>query len=297
MKDGYALGWKWRLANGLCPRDKRAENVLHLAQFWYAHGRRPEDRASFNDALFHIKTSPLIDTPLRRFVSDKEHVKVFVAGTVGDEYNVPTVAVLRDRNEVFGYDYAAGTIAKPTHSSGRAVVIDRDGEVDRERVAGWLEDDYYAITRTRNYKNLERKVIVEPLVFGTRGPLDYKFHCFRGRVQLIHVDFDREIGHKRAFFTRDFERLPFSVGYPIAPNPLERPENLDEMIEVAEALAAPFSFIRVDLYSNGDQIRVGEITNVHGNAHEKFIPSESEAEYGPAFFDHARGPLSELLRS
>jgi hypothetical protein len=48
------------------------------------------------------------------------------------------------------------------------------------------------------------------------------------------------------------------------------------MIQVAERLAKYFQFIRIDLYSDGNQCLVGEITNCHGNANRVFYPAEGE---------------------
>ena len=50
------------------------------------------------------------------------------------------------------------------------------------------------------------------------------------------------------------------------------------MILAAEKLAEDFDYIRVDMYSNGESFLVGELTNVHGNAHEKIIKGDVDLE-------------------
>ena len=60
------------------------------------------------------------------------------------------------------------------------------------------------------------------------------------------------------------------------------------MIFVAEQLSKNFDFIRIDLYSNGHDIKVGEITNCHGNAHEKIIGSNKPYEYEKLFFKESK---------
>ncbi len=42
--------------------------------------------------------------------------------------------------------------------------------------------------------------------------------------------------------------------------PYHLPSNIDEMITLAESLAAGFEFIRVDLYQQGHNIYFGELT-------------------------------------
>jgi hypothetical protein len=230
---------------------------------------------------------------VRRFISDKEHVKLFVRALVGDEYNVPTLDVIRSPTRLENLKLPQGTIIKPTHASGLALMGGDDLSVATLR--RWLTLDYYRATRERNYRGLQKKLIIEPLVFGERSPLDFKFHCVDGVVRYVHVDFDRATHHTRAFFNRDFERLPFSVGYPISRRPLDRPANFDTMVAVAEHLARSFSLIRVDMYSDGRATFVGEITNVHGNAHERFFPHSAEQTFGRGFTPE--GPFSSTLVS
>ena len=56
----------------------------------------------------------------------------------------------------------------------------------------------------------------------------------------------------------------------------ERPENLPEMIEIAEMLSEPFDFIRVDLISGEDTLYVGELTHCHTSATQYFSSKEDE---------------------
>jgi hypothetical protein len=48
------------------------------------------------------------------------------------------------------------------------------------------------------------------------------------------------------------------------------------MLAVARALSAPFSFVRVDLYSDDRRVLVGEITNCSANAGGVFLPPSAE---------------------
>ena len=66
---------------------------------------------------FRVKTSDEIEDPLRRFVSDKELVKEYVRETIGEQYNVPTLAVLHTPAEVDAYEFPANCCIKPTHAS------------------------------------------------------------------------------------------------------------------------------------------------------------------------------------
>ena len=49
---------------------------------------------------------------------------------------------------------------------------------------------------------------------------------------------------------------------------IRKPNNLIEMINIAEKIS--ILTIRIDMYTNNKEIFVGEITNIHGGATEKF---------------------------
>jgi hypothetical protein len=66
---------------------------------------------------------------------------------------------------------------------------------------------------------------------------------------------------------------------------IEKPDNLGEMLSVAESLSKCFGFIRVDLYSDGSQCLVGEVTNCHEGAAGRFIPAISEMEASKIIFN------------
>jgi hypothetical protein len=151
-----------------------------------------------------------------------------------------------------------------------------NGPIDFEEIQRWFNSSFYRVNREANYKNLKPKVIVEPLIFDSDNLSDYKIFCFKGKPKLIQVDVDRLLNHTRKIFDLDWNEMPFSLGYPLSKRQIEKPENLVKMLEVAGSLACHFNFVRVDLYSNGEECYVGEITNCHGNAGENFMPEAGE---------------------
>ena len=63
----------------------------------------------------------------------------------------------------------------------------------------------------------------------------------------------------------------------------ERPVALAQMLDVAAKLAAPFRFIRVDMYAMGDEIKVGELTNCPDGGIGKVAPLSAERFLGELF--------------
>ena len=267
------------------PYNRMADNLFHRVLFYRKHHRLPSREMLWNDMWFRVKTSGEIEQPLRCFVSDKELVKQYVRETIGDEHNVPTLAVLRTPAEVDAYEFPANCCVKPTHASAQVILrVDGAPAVDRERVKSWLALNYYKMGRERNYMALEPKVIVEPLIFGSAAVEDFKIFCWNGEPKLVQQDFDRYTNHTRKFFDVDWNEQDFSTVYPRLDRPTPKPESLAKMLEVARKLSAPFSLVRIDLYTDNERVLVGEITNCSANAGELFLPRSAERKASKMVF-------------
>ena len=266
----------YHILNAIVPHNKVGDKFFLLILFIIRLRRLPTKKYIFNDFFFQIKTSKTILEPLRVFISDKEFVKIYIKALVGDKYNVPTIAVLKTENQVDIFNYPLNCCIKPTHSTGK-VIFRKNGEyLDTKKIKKWFSINSYNIGRALNYKELTPKVIIEPIIFNNSEIEDYKFFCFNGEPKFIQVDIDRNKKHTRKFYDCKWKELNFSILYPKSNKILIKPINLDEMIEVARNLSKNFSLIRIDMYNNGTHLYVGEITNIHGNSNEHFIPKEGE---------------------
>jgi len=86
------------------------------------------------------------------------------------------------------------------------------------------------------------------------------------------------------FFDMGFNHLPFTSGASLHADPLPaKPKNYEKMIELAEKLAAPFPFVRVDFYEINEKIYVGEMTFYPGGGLLPVRPMEWEYKYGDMF--------------
>ena len=252
------------------------DNLISFVNFLRIHRRLPARKPIFSDVLYRIKTTDEIINPLRVFVSDKEFVKLFVKAVLGDNFNVPTTKILHTIEEVKKFQFPSDCCIKPTHLSGKAILRRKNSPINYDEIESWLNWNYYHTTRETNYKNLKHKIIVEPLVFDNDNLHDYKIFCNDGEPKLIQVDFDRYIDHTRKFYDTKWNEMPFSLLYPLSSRQLEKPKNLDKMLEAARSLSRYFNFVRVDLYSNGEECVVGEITNCPENARGVFVPKSAE---------------------
>ncbi len=137
------------------------------------------------------------------------------------------------------------------------------------------------------YGGLETGIVVEELLVNRKNPKaginDYKIFCYNGHAKYIIVDVDRYIGHKRNFYDREWNNLHVTSDCPAADREIERPENLDEMLAVAEKLSEDFPYVRVDLYNVDGKVYFGELTFYPWSGYVQYTPDEADFWFGNDF--------------
>ena len=278
-----------RMLRIILPCNAWGDFVVAWVSYILRLGRFPQrcDPKRMNDHLFRMKVDGSLLDPLRQFVTDKEYVKHYIAAIVGRQHVLETFEVLRSAAEVdqFLLDRFP-CVVKPTHLSGPILFCpDSHKPLDRGLLKGWLKLNRYKMVREANYQYLEPKIIIEEFFSedGQTPPEDYKVFCFNGVPKLIQVDAGRFVQHTRNLYDTSWNRLPVSLLYPLRVEDDPKPTQLNLMLDIAARLSEPFSFIRVDMYTNGTEVRVGELTNCPGGAHDRVQPAAAEFVLGRLF--------------
>lgn len=242
---------------------------------------------SFNEKLQWLK---LYDRKLEytRMV-DKYSVRGYIAEKIGEEHLIPLLGVWDDPSKIDFEKLPNQFVLKCNHNSGLGMCICKDKkELNVKKVKKGLKkglkQNYYLMGREWPYKNVARKIICEQYMIDqkVKGLNDYKFYCFDGRVKAIGIYQDRNTEKPTTvdYFDRDYKWQDFSWGYPHAKHVPNRPEQLDNMIEIAETLSQGFKEIRVDLYLCNGKVYFGELTFFDGSGFEKFEPEIIDRQWG-----------------
>ena len=282
------LGWFGiRCCRRLLPWTLWADWLVALLEFLLCHKRLPERNAKMLSIyMFAIRTSGVLYDPLRQFVTDKEYVKLYIAATVGSRYNIRTFRILRTKEDVDALELDRfPCVFKPTSGSGMVYICTGPTDLPpRDTLQQWLDFDYYAGSREQNYRYLRQKIIVEEF-FSENGRTPatlYRIHCFHGRPGFVQVDSGGFADLTRTTYDLNWNELPVSeVPYPRRRHP--KPPMLDEMLDLAARLSAPFDYIRVDLYAMKTDLRVGELTNCANRATRVLSPPEAQYLLGRFF--------------
>lgn len=234
--------------------------------------------------------------PLLPRLVDKLGVRAFVAERIGERYLNPLYRWADGLESIDPASLPERFIIKCTHGSGWNFPVTNRDAADWPAITGrvrkWLSIDFYDVFREWVYQGVPRRVTIERLLIDPQplGLMDYKVFCFGGRARFIQVDIGRKLlppepgsnppAQVRAFFDTDWNRLPCELLYPQAPFEIPEPPRLTAMLELAEALAAGLTFVRVDLFNIGGEITFGELTFFPGNGFLRFVPPEYDAMFG-----------------
>ncbi len=225
-------------------------------------------------------------TQLRQQAANRLAVRDFVDSKIGKNHLVPLINSFETLTQSIWESLPQQFVLKANHGCGMLSIINDKGDEHfntiHQKTEDWKQTNYYRFGREWAYKGLPRTILAEKLLLTQNGsiPKDYKFFCFHGRVKLIQVDYDRFGDQKRNLFDPNFEPIEGKLLYPPYEQPVQRPQNLDEAIKIAEALATDFNFIRVDLYLLENHVYFGELTNYPGNGFVPFQPEELEYKVG-----------------
>lgn len=221
-----------------------------------------------------------------RFV-DKYEVRKFVAAEVGKQYLTKIHGIWESFEEIDFQKLPSRFVLKGTHGSGYVYICQDKSKLDladvRKETNRWLKENFYIRTREKQYNNCKPRIISEEFLEDENGELiDYKFFCFNGKPHLVEVIWDRFTDHKGDIYM-DFNWKNLNISYigtPVPDREIPKPQNLDEMIEIARKLSKGFPFVRVDLYSIHTKIYFGELTFLPASGLERFDPPEIDKEWG-----------------
>ena len=273
----------------LLPSLGLVDRTLAVAQYVCRLRRLPRLRnpSLFNDRLLKIKTDGTLRDPLRQFITDKEYVKYYVTAVAGERHTLATYQILRTPYDVDRLILSrVPCVVKPTHLSGPVLFCFGAGdELDREMLKRWLRTNYYRTSREANYRYLTPKIIVEEFFTedGRSPPKDYKILCFHGCPKIIVLDADRFGNHTRNVYDTEWSPLRVGITYAVGRGDDPKPRQLEVMLDLARTLSKPFESIRVDMYASESEVKIGELTNLHGGANSIVFPRAAEGWLGGLF--------------
>lgn len=225
---------------------------------------------------------------------DKLKVRDYISSTIGEEYLVPLIGAWDNPDDIDFASLPDKFVLKCNHNSGTGMCICKDkSSLDTEKVRRGLRkglrQNYYDYCREWPYKNVERKIICEQFI-NDRGDdaddvglTDYKFFCFNGIADSVMLCLGRHTGNTLFyFFDKEWKLRRYNVRGKAAPEgfTLPKPQQMDKMFEIAEALSKGLPFARIDMYNSGGKIYFSEITFFPDGGCDPNILPETDVYFG-----------------
>ena len=159
-------------------------------------------------------------------------------------------------------------VLKCTHDCGSTVIIRDKAQMNKPEVVDFLQKHlnvrYGYASCEPHYISIKPRVMAESLIemdntekFSSETTVDHKIRCIDGKAQYDMVCYDRKLdsgsgGGKTVYDLYDIHTWKPMRQYLADPDvqyrDVPKPDNLNEMIEIAEKIAQGFPQVRVDLY-------------------------------------------------
>ncbi len=272
----------WNRMAPVLPNELFLKVVFRYRVGYWPNLKKPK---SYNEKLQWLK---LHDRhPEYTKMVDKIEAKKYVASMIGDKYIIPTLGTWDSVDEIDWSSLPNQFVIKVTSDSGGIVVCKDKIKLDIEKAKaklkyGWGKN-YYNLRKEHPYKDVKPRIIAEQYMEDESGYelKDYKIFCFDGEPKCLFVATGRQMHDTRFdFYDIDFNHLPFLNGHPNADKRPIKPDNFEEMVDVARRLSKGMRHVRVDLYNVNGKIYFGELTFFHWSGMTPFEPLEWDYKMG-----------------
>lgn len=259
-------------------------------KYYEIHGRHLnwDHPQSFTEKICVSKI--YMGTKEKTFLSDKISVREFVKERIGEEYLVPILGVYEKFENIDFASLPNSFVIKCNHDCNSVTIIEDKTELSNKQIKSlkWKYNNYFLLREFAyvnfeyQYKGIKPKIIIERYL--GRNINDYKFFCFNGKVYCSYTMIDYAMNHsngKMGFFNREYKLLPYyRKDFEPLSEQLDKPQNYEQMVEIAEKLSSGFSHVRVDLYNIDGKIYFGEMTFSNAGGLCQFEPEEFDKILG-----------------
>jgi len=241
---------------------------------------------TFNEKMQWLKLNNRKDIYIT--MVDKYLVKKYVSDIIGEEYVINTLGVFNSFDEINFDTLPNEFVIKCTHNSGGLIICKDKSKLDindaRKIFDKALKINYFYYGREWPYYNCKPRIIIEPLMKDFKYdylPV-YKFFCFKGEPKIIQViKNDKQKNETIDYYDLEWNLLDLRQNYPNSTIKIEKPKELDKMIDIVKELAHnEIPFLRVDLYSINNRIYFSEFTFFSDSGIAKFYPEKWDLELG-----------------
>lgn len=167
-------------------------------------------------------------------------------------------------------------VLKTTNGCGQVLLVKDKTELNirktRKLLNEWMRLKYGYTDGQVHYSRIKPCIIAEEYLScaDCDSLTDYKVWCFNGKAEYVLVVYDRVIlgkhqGYSLSAYDLEWNDISRRVlrkdNKHFSGRPVDRPQNLEAMIEAAQKLSTGFPQVRVDFFeTDGNRLSIGELT-------------------------------------
>lgn len=221
----------------------------------------------YTEKLQHLRLYEYPKNDLVRKCASRVEVRDYVSSLGLSKCLIPCLGVYNKFDDIDFDKLPSQFVMKCSHASGFNYIVKDKNNIDKKflkkKFDKWLKTNYGKKTIELHYAKIKPQIIIEKYIGDENSlPVEYKIHVFNGVAKYLYVVTGRGVDIRYNNYYIDwtpFDGAQFN-GWKKTNYELEKPANYDKMIEIAELLAKPFPFVRVDLYNINGVIYFGEMT-------------------------------------
>lgn len=221
----------------------------------------------YTEKLQHLRLYEYPKNDLVRKCASRVEVRDYVSSLGLSKCLIPCLGIYSKFDDIDFDKLPSQFVMKCSHASGFNYIVKDKNNIDKKflkkKFDKWLKTNYGKKTIELHYAKIKPQIIIEKYIGDENSlPVEYKIHVFNDVAKYLYVVTGRGVDIRYNNYYIDwtpFDGAQFN-GWKKTDYALEKPANYDKMIEIAELLAKPFPFVRVDLYNINGVIYFGEMT-------------------------------------
>lgn len=262
----------WALIN---PEYRYWKNISHYYKIRTGKKLNYKHPQDINEKLLWL--AYYYQNPLIVKCADKVRMRDYVEQCGLGKLLIPIYGIWNNADDIDFEKLPSSFVLKCNHGCAMNVIVrdKRTIEINaiRKTLNMWLATSYGEEDFEHHYSYIHPLVYCEQLLpFEGKSVVDYKLHCINGKPHSFFVCTERDVQKNTVTFSS--YSLKWGKLNQIkneSDEILDKPKCIKEMQDVAQILAKPFPYVRLDFYEIEGKLFIGEMTfSPHGNIMEYY---------------------------